>query len=154
NTDVPVASGPARRGGGAGRGRRGGAAGNGGRRGGAGHLFAQRLDLDPEALHLEPELGDLSLELLDVGPAAPPGTAAAARSRAESEAEDHHRHHHETPHHPMMAHEVLPRSIPSTSPSSVTAATGSSTLIVVMPMARADLRLVPRSSRNTDSVGA
>ena len=40
------------------------------------------------------------------------------------------------------------------SPSSASAAPGSATLIVVMPIARAGLRLMPRSSRNTQASGA
>ena len=42
----------------------------------------------------------------------------------------------------------------STASSSARASSGSTTLIVVMPIARAGLRLMPRSSRNTASVGA
>lgn len=47
-----------------------------------------------------------------------------------------------------------PRSRPSTRPSSARASAGSTTLIVVIPMALAGLRLMPRSSRNTASVAS
>ncbi len=43
---------------------------------------------------------------------------------------------------------------PSTCSSSVSAVAGSSTLMVVMPISRAGLRLIPRSSRNTHSSGS
>ncbi len=43
---------------------------------------------------------------------------------------------------------------PSSAANSVAATTGSITLIVVMPIARAGLRLTPRSSRNTQRPGA
>src|SRR6185436_14171432 len=126
-----VGSGPAGGGGGAGLRRGGGAAGAGRRGGGAaGHLLTQRVHFQPQVLHLEPELRDLGFQVVDVLLLAPLGVAAA-RSRAEPQPEDEDRHHHETPHAAMMAHPVLLKSIPSTSPSSATAATGSSTLIVV-----------------------
>ena len=46
------------------------------------------------------------------------------------------------------------RTRPSTRSSSASAAPGSSTLMVVIPIARAGLRLTPRSSRKTQSAGS
>src|SRR5687768_13577494 len=43
---------------------------------------------------------------------------------------------------------------PSTASSSAIATAGSPTLIVVMPIARAGFRLIPRSSKNTHSGGS
>ena len=56
--------------------------------------------------------------------------------------------------HQDQIHLAVPSSgKPRTAASSASAASGSSTLIVVIPMVRAGLRFTPRSSRNTASTG-